>query len=375
MKFKKLATVVAMSLIPLMVVDSAMAAFGRGSSSGVSRSYSRPSSSSSSSSYSKPSSTYSKPSSTSSYSKPQSSYTAPSRPAASSNYNSNNYNRQQPSYNSGYQSNNYGGNNGYNGNQRQRSTMGDIGVGVAGVAGGILAAQAITSLISSPGHAGLYTHPQYPGQYFNAQGVPQSAPQSAPVQQAAPAQQQYIPEQQYGAPQVVQQQQLPQVVYQQAKSEPGFFSILWSALFGVLHLIFFGLVVAGLGFFGFRMFRKGKKMIADQKHGDGLEAEKADLSDKAQQIFYGIQGNSNNKTYLAANTKYLPVNDMMDEPSEVIQFEQGRVDVALEFGKVRGSVYYRATLKKPDGTVEKIREYWNFEKDGTVWKLIGIDQA
>lgn len=371
MKFKKFASVVAMTLIPLMVVDSAMAAFGRGSSSGVSRSMSRPSSSSSSyssksssSSYSKPSSSYG--SSSSSYPKSTPSYSTQSKP--SNNYN--NYNRQQPSYNSGT-SNNYGGNNNY----RQRSTMGDIGVGVAGVAGGILAAQAITALISSPGHAGMYTHPQYPGQYFNAQGVPQSPPQSAPVQQSVPQQQQYIPEQQYSsAPQVVQQQQVPQVVYQQQKS-PGFFSILWSALFGVLHLIFFGLVVAGLGFFGFRMFRKGKKMIADQKQGDGIESEKNDLSEKAQQIFYGIQGNSNNRTYLAANTKYLPVADMMDEPSEITQFEQGRVDVALESGKIRGSVYYRATLKKPDGTVDKIREYWNFEKDGTVWKLIGIDQA
>lgn len=374
MKFKKFASVVAMTLIPLMVVDSAMAAFGRGSSSGVSRSMSRPSSSSSSyssksssSSYSKPSSSYG--SSSSSYPKSTPSYSTQSKP--SSNYN--NY-RQQPSYNSGT-SNNYGGNNNY----RQRSTMGDIGVGVAGVAGGILAAQAITALISSPGHAGMYTHPQYPGQYFNAQGVPQSPPQSAPVQQSVPQQQQYIPEQQYSSaqqvvPQVVQQQQVPQVVYQQQKS-PGFFSILWSALFGVLHLIFFGLVVAGLGFFGFRMFRKGKKMIADQKQGDGIESEKNDLGEKAQQIFYGIQGNSNNRTYLSANTKYLPVADMMDEPSDVIQFEQGRVDVALESGKIRGSVYYRATLKKPDGTVDKIREYWNFEKEGTVWKLIGIDQA
>ncbi|MNC02205.1 hypothetical protein D3C75_495770 [compost metagenome] len=362
MKFKPV--VVAMiAMMPMLAVDFADAAFGRSSSSGVSRSYSRPStpSVSKSSSYSAPK-TYN---STPSYSQPRSTYSAPKQTYQSQPQQY----RQQYNNNSGYSNNSYN-----NGGYKPRSTMGDIGVGVASVAGGMLAAQAITSLISSPGHAGLYTHPQYPGQYFNAQGVPQQAPQQqqsaqAPVQPAVlPAQQQGYVEQPQYAPQV------QQPVYVQPK-EKGFFSYLWSGLFSILHLIFFGAVVAGLAYLGFRTFRKGKQVIDDQNAYGSMDKHKKDLTNKAQDLFSNIQEKSNNMAFLKANTKYLPIADMMDEPSSVVQFEQGAVDVAVESGKVRGSVLYRATLKKADGSKENIREYWNFENENGVWKLIGIDQA
>ena len=368
MKFKPV--VVAMiAMMPMLAVDFADAAFGRSSSSGVSRSYSRPStpSVSKSSSYSAPK-TYN---STPSYSQPRSTYSAPKQTYQSQPQQYQQQYRQQYNSNSGYNSNSYN-----NGGYKPRSTMGDIGVGVASVAGGMLAAQAITSLISSPGHAGLYTHPQYPGQYFNAQGVPQQVPQqSAPAQVApqAPVQQGYVEQPQY-APPVQQQYQVQQPAYVQPK-EKGFFSYLWSGLFSILHLIFFGAVVAGLGYLGFRTFRKGKQVIDDQKAYGSMDKHQKDLTNKAQDLFINIQEKSNNMAFLKANTKYLPIADMMDEPSSIVQFEQGAVDVAVESGKVRGSVLYRATLKKADGSKENIREYWNFENENGVWKLIGIDQA
>lgn len=351
MKFKKIMAALAITMIPMMVVESAMAGFGRGSSSGVSRSYNRPATSSSSYKSSSFSSSSRSSASQKSYTAPRSvapSYTPTYRSQPQPSYNSNRYNQQQN----------------YNYQPRQRSTMGDIGVTAAGVAGGVLAAHAITALIASPGHPGMYTHPQYPGQYFNSQGVPQIVP--APQQMQQP---------QYVDPGYAQQAPVDQYQQQfQPKKEKSVLGVLFGFLFDVIGFIIFGAILAGIAFGVWRLFGKGKKMIVDKKSDDGMEKHRIHLGIKAQDLFYGIQANSNNKEYLSKHTKYLPLDEMMDEPSEVVQFEQGAIDVESESGKIRGSVYYRAKLKKIDNTVETIREYWNFELEDGIWKLIGIDQ-
>lgn len=373
--------------IPLLAMgmvvftDVTFAAFGgsRGSS-GVSRSYSRPATPT----YSKPATTYKAPatttrsapsysSSTSSYSN---SYTAPKR-TTSSDYRS--------SYNShsGYSNSNYR----YNDQPRQSSVGRDIAVGAAAVGGGILAAQAITALVSSPNHPGMYTHPQYPGQYFNQAGVPMPAP----VQQAAPQPvqtEQYAPPappQQYLQPQ--SQYQQPVVVVQQApKAESGlsFFGFLWGALWFIIKLAFFLGVVGALGYGIYKLIQLGRrKEVRDQVQTaiqgklNPVPAGPSDFDDldgKAMDIFYAFQKNSNDEAWVAANTKYLPVDECLSAPSKVLFYQHATQDAVIEQGKVRGTVKYEATLN--DGTGEvSINQYWNFEKDNGVWKLIGIEQV
>lgn len=321
----------------LVQVDTSFAAFGgsRASSSGmgVSRSYSRPST---------PKSSYSAPASKS-YSKPSYSNSSSSNNYSKPNYNSNNYNN--------------GNSGGYNNNQyRQRSAMGDIGVGVASVAGGILAAEAIQGLIRGP--SGAYTHPQYPGQTFNAQGVPQPAQgQAMPPQEGAVQQQ----------PVYIVQQQAP------TASTGGFFSFLWSALGNILHLALYLGVVGAVLYGGWKAFgflkRKYKKEKANMLFD--VESEFENMDSNAMELFYNFQKNSDNKDWVKRNTKYLNVDACLSEPSEVLQYEHKVLDCTIEQGKLRTSVKYKATVE--NDRVEKINQIWNFEKDVGVWKLIGIE--
>lgn len=337
--------------------DTSYAAFGgsraKSSGSGVSRSYSRPSTPKTS--YSKPSSTYnSKPS-----------------------YNSNNSYNTRSNYNSNsnYRSNGSSNYNGYNYNQpRQRSAMGDIGVGVASVAGGILAAEAIKGLISGP--SGTFTHPQYPGQVFNAQGVPMAgpSPQTQPASQVPlPADQQFIPPAEQGA---AQQGQQPIYVVTQpvtAKEGGGFFSFLWNALGNILHLILYLGVVGAIVYGGWKAYgflkRKYKKEKANMLFD--VESEFDDLDAEAMNIFYDFQKNSDNKDWVKRNTKYMSVDDCLSPPSKVLKYEHKVLDAAVEQDKLRASVQYNAILENTE--VEDIHQIWNFEKDVGVWKLIGIE--
>lgn len=343
----------------VVFTDVTFAAFGgsRGSS-GVSRSYSRPATTS----YSKPATTYKTPS----YSSSSSSSSYSSGSSNNSGYKSN--------YNSGYSDNNYRSNS-YN-QPRQSSTMRDIGVTAAGVGGGILAASAITALISSPGHAGMFTHPQYPGQYFNQQGQPVAAPvQQAP--QAAP--------QQYYQPQSQQQQQPVVIVQQQQPQESGFsfFGALWGALWFVIKLAFFLSVVGAIGYGIYKLVTLGrKKEVRDRVEGKIKEkfdlspkgpSEFDDLDSRAMAIFYEFQKHSDDATWVEANTKYLPVEECLSAPSKVLMFEHRTIDVVVEQGKLRGSVLFEAKLDDGTGAI-RIKQYWNFEKDGNVWKLIGVEQ-
>lgn len=337
----------------VVFTDVTFAAFGgsRGSS-GVSRSYSRPA--------------------TTTYSKPTSTYKAPSYST----------NRQSSSYSSGSNNSNSYSDNSYRRDydrqpiQRQTSAMRDIGVTAAGVAGGVLAASAITALVSSPGHAGMYTHPQYPGQYFNQQGMPMAAPaQQAP--QAAP--QQY--QQQYQQPQ-------PYVVVQQPQ-EPGlsFFGILWGALWFLLKLAFFLSVVGAIGYGIYKLVTLGRNKEVREKVQKVVQSKVQDkfstapprpsyydeLDSQAMEIFYDFQKNSDNSTWVTANTKYLPVEDCLAPVSKVLTYQHKTIDCVVAQGKVRGTVLYEAKLDDGTGAIH-IEQCWNFEKDGDTWKLIGIEQ-
>ena len=347
----------------VVFADVTYAAFGgsRGGG-GVSRSYSRPATPS----YSKPATTYKTPSYTSSSS-------------SSSSGTSNSYNSGYKSnYNSGYSNNNYRRESN-NEAPRQNSAMRDIGVTAAGVAGGVLAASAITALVSSPGHSGMYTHPQYPGQYFNQQGQPIAAP--APQRQVV-QQEQYLPEQnpapqQYAQPQYQQQPQVV-VVQQQQKEGITFFGALWGFLWFIIKLAFFLSVVGAIAFGVYKLFLLGKKNGVQDKVREQLELKPStrsqfdDLDSRAMGIFYGFQSNSDSETWVRANTKYLPVKDCLSAPSDVLQYEHRTIDVKIEQGKVRGSVLYNAVLNDGTGEIE-ISQYWNFENDEGTWKLIGFE--
>lgn len=359
MKMRKLfVPLLAMGMV--VFTDVTFAAFGGSrSSSGVSRSYSRPATTS----YSKPATTYKAPSYTSS--------------SSSSSYSSGRSNNSgyQSNYNSGSGNNNYRSNS-YNEAPRQNSAMRDIGVTAAGVAGGVLAASAITALISSPGHAGMFTHPQYPGQYFNQQGQPVTAP----VQQAPQAAQQ-----QYYQPQSQQAQQPVVVVQQQQPQESGFtfFGILWGALWFLIKLAFFLSIVGAIGYGIYKLVTLGrKKEVRDRVEGKIKEkfdlspkgpTEFDDLDSRAMAIFYEFQKHSDDATWVEANTKYMPVDDCLSPPSKVLTYQHRTIDVVVEQGNLRGTVLYEAKLDDGTGVV-RIKQHWNFEKDGGVWKLIGIEQ-
>ncbi|MDX9668675.1 hypothetical protein [Pseudomonas sp. P8_250] len=345
----------------VVFADVSYAAFGSSrSSSGVSRSYSRPA--------------------TSSYSKPATTYKAPSYSTSSQSPRSSSSDSYKSNYNSGYSNNNYRSNS-YNDAPRQSSTMRDIGVTAAGVGGGILAASAITALVSSPGHAGMYTHPQYPGQYFNQQGQPVQAP--APQRQAT--QEQYMPEQytvqQYSQPQPYQQ---PVVVVQPKEEGFSFFGMLWGFLWFVIKLAFFLSVVGAIGYGIYKLVKLARnKEVRDQVQATvqakvqekfDFAGKFADLDNKAMDIFYEFQKNSDNESWVRANTKYLPVKECLSAPSEVLEFEHRTTDCVIEQGKIRGTVLYRAVLN--DGTGEvNVHQYWNFENDAGTWKLIGFEAA
>ena len=143
----------------MLLSAESFAAFGgksvaRSGGAGVSRSMSRPATPTTPRSYS-----------TNSY----------SAPSSSGRYYSGSSTNQYDNYDRGRYNNSY--------NNRPSSAMRDIGVTAAGVAGGVLAAEAIKSLVAGP--HGTYTSPQYPGQYFNAQGqvIPAPAGADYPVQQ------------------------------------------------------------------------------------------------------------------------------------------------------------------------------------------------
>jgi hypothetical protein len=345
----------------VVFADVSYAAFGGSrSSSGVSRSYSRPA--------------------TSSYSKPATTYKTPSYLNSSQSSRSSNSDSYKSNYNSGYSNNSYRSNS-YNDAPRQSSTMRDIGVTAAGVGGGILAASAITALVSSPNHAGMYTHPQYPGQYFNQQGQPVQAPAS---QRQAP-QEQYMPEQytvqQYSQPQTYQQ---PVVVVQQKEDGFSFFGILWGFLWFIIKLAFFLSFVGAIGYGLYKLV----KLVRNKEVRDQVQAtvqakvqEKfdfsgkfADLDSKAMDIFYEFQKNSDDETWVRGNTKYLPVKECLSAPSEVLEFEHRTTDCVIEQGNIRGTVLYRAVLNDGTGDVD-VHQYWNFENDDGKWKLIGFEAA
>lgn len=349
----------------VVFADFSYAAFGgsRGSS-GVSRSYSRPS--------------------TPTYSKPASTYKAPSYSNSnkSSSYsNSNSYNsgyKSNYSTNSGYSNSNYRRDSyNYNDAPRQSSTMRDIGVTAAGVGGGILAAQAITALVSSPNHPGMYTHPQYPGQYFNQAGVPMPAPVQQAPQVVAPSQYEAPPSQAYLQPRSQVPQQ-PVVVVQQAPQEsgPGFFGFLWGALWWLIKLAFFLGVVGALAYGCYRLFRLGKVKVAEEKFKMQFDTltEGNNLNQNAMDIFYKFQANSDNEVWVKNNTKYLPVKECLSPPSEVIRYEHKFIDCTVEQGKLRATVLYNAVVNDGSGDVA-VHAYWNFEKEAGIWKLIGFEQA
>lgn len=362
---------VAMGMV--VFADVSFAAFGgaRGSS-GVSRSYSRPATPT----YSKPASTYKAPS-----------YT-PSRQAPSQSYGSSSSYSNKSSYNSGYSNSGYNSNSNYRRDSypepvRQSSVGRDIAVTAAGVGGGILAAQAITALVSSPGHPGMYTHPQYPGQYFNQAGVPMPAPvQQAP--QVAPSQYEAPPTQAYLQPQ--SQQPAPVVVYQAPQPKDDgltFFGFLWGSLWWLIKLAFFLSVVGALGYGVYKLIqlarRKDVRDQVSQAVNQKLDftpkgpSDLEDLDSKAMDIFYAFQKNSDNREWVEANTKYLPVEDCLAAPSRVLAYQHITTDCAVEQGKTRGTVKYEATLDDGTGKVF-VAQYWNFEKDNGTWKLIGIEQ-
>lgn len=339
----------------VVFADVSFAAFGgsRGSS-GVSRSYSRPA--------------------TPSYSKPATSYKATPAPSSSSSSSSSGSfwsSKPQPKQTySNTRQTEYRSNSNYQQSYpRQNSAMRDIGVTAAGVAGGVLAASAITALVSSPNHAGMYTHPQYPGQYFNQQGQPMAAP--------APQRQQpvLLPEE---YPQQAYSQAQPYVVVQQ-KESGGFFSALWSFLWGLIQLVLLIGIFGALAFGIRKLYLLSKKSGVQEKVREQLELKPSmrpyfdDLDSKAQDIFYNFQKNSDNATWVAANTKYLPVDECLSAPSKVLQYEHRTIDCAMEQGKVRGSVLFDAVLNDGTGDVT-ISQHWNFEKDNGVWKLIGFEQ-
>lgn len=290
-------------------------------------------------------------------------YSAPSSNTSSSGrYYSGSSTNQYDNYDRGRYNNSY--------NNRPNSAMRDIGVTAAGVAGGVLAAEAIKSLVAGP--HGTYTSPQYPGQYFNAQGQVVSPPNGAayPAQQSGSASS--IPQEQY-----IQQGgsvgQQPVVVVQQ-KQESG---LIWKMIVGVIQLTILFSMLGGIAFGVWCLYNKFKSKQEEEQAVNGyidVDAEFDDIDSKAMDIFYDFQRNSDNKVFLEKNTKYLHVDSCMSPASAVEKYEHKTLDCAVEQGKLRASVEYKATLSNVEG-VEGIHQIWNMEKDSGKWFLIGVESV
>lgn len=324
----------------MLLSAESFAAFGgrsvaRSGGAGISRSMSRPS-------------THTAPRSYSTHS-----YSAPS---SSGRYYSGSSTNQYDNYDRGRYNNSY--------NNRPNSAMRDIGVTAAGVAGGVLAASAIQNLIAGP--HGTYTHPQYPGQYFNAQGQVVAPPplQSGAVSSGNAPQEQYIQQGGVG--------QQPVVVVEQ-KQESG---LIWKMIVGVIQLTILFSMLGGIAFGVWCLYNKFKSKQDEEKELQSnvidLDAEFEDIDSKAMDIFYDFQRNSDNKVFLEKNTKYIHVDSCMSPSSVVEKYEHKTLDCAVEQGKLRASVEYKATLSNVEG-VEEVNQVWNFEKDGGKWFVVGIE--
>lgn len=321
----------------MLISAESFAAFGgksvaRSGGAGISRSMSRPATPTAPRSYSTPS------------------YSAPS---SSGRYYSGSSTNQYDNYDRGRYNNSY--------NNRPNSAMRDIGVTAAGVAGGVLAAEAIKSLVAGP--HGTYTSPQYPGQYFNAQGQVVAPP----VQQSGSANS--VPQEQY-----IQQGstgQQPVVVVEQ-KQESG---LIWKMIVGVIQLTILFSMLGGIAFGVWYLYNKFKNKQEEEQAVNGyidVDAEFEDIDSKAMDIFYDFQRNSDNKVFLEKNTKYLHVDSCMSPSSVVEKYEHKTIDCAIEQGKLRASVEYKAMLSNVEG-VEEVNQVWNFEKDGGKWFVVGIE--
>lgn len=327
----------------MLISAESFAAFGgksvaRSGGAGVSRSMSRPSTPTAPRSYSTHS--YSAPSNSGRY------Y------SGSSTNQYDNYDRSR--YNNSYNNRDYG-------NSRPNSAMRDIGVTAAGVAGGVLAAEAIKSLVAGP--HGTYTSPQYPGQYFNAQGQVVAPPVQQSGSASSAPQEQYIQQGSTG--------QQPVVVVQQ-KQESG---LLWKLIVGVIQLTILFSMLGGIAFGVWCLYNKFKSKQEEEQAVNGyidVDAEFEDIGSKAMDIFYDFQRNSDNKVFLEKNTKYLHVDSCMSPSSVVEKYEHKTLDCAIEQGKLRASVEYKATLSNVEG-VEEIHQIWNMEKDSGKWYLVGIE--
>jgi len=351
LKMKQSILSVAIASALMLPVADVYAAFSSSRSSGVSRS-------SVTSSVRKPS----VPSyrSGSSYSRP-----APSYQPRTTYSNQNNYNRP---YNSGY--------NAPQQAYKPRSAMGDIGVGVASIAGGILAAEAVMALVQSPSNPGMYTHPQYPGMTFNAQGVPQEAVPQPPATQntqqsqaAATAPVDAQPSvQQYNQPAYVQ----PHVVtYNQSPAnDSGLFPFL-GFVGGLLEIAGVCVILAGVGYGGYR----GYKYIMRQKQLNGFTGMHNDIDEKAYSLFKGVNENSDNREWLEKNTTKMPIDVVMCQPSTVLQYEHEVVNVDQEAGEIVASVHYKATLLEQDKSETKVDQVWHFVWSIGGWKLQGVENV
>ena len=105
-----------------------------------------------------------------------------------------------------------------------------------------------------------------------------------------------------------------------------------------------------------------------------MDDELSDIDSVAQEIFFNFQKNSDNIPWLKANTKYLNVENCVSNPSTVVSYEHRTIDCAVEQGKLRASVEYKAVLKNTDGD-ETIHQIYNLEKQDGKWFVIGVENV
>lgn len=243
--------------------------------------------------------------------------------------------------------------------QGGNSALRDIGVTAAGVAGGVLAAEAIKGLIAGP--HGTYSHPGYPGQYFNAQGVP-VAPPTQDQMMGNPGENAGVNDV-YGHPPIIVQQ----------VQEKGIMSSLWGFLGSVLNLMFFLGVVSALLFGGWWLFKTLKRKWKQTNEIGDLWL---DIDHKAAELFYNFQKNANNKEWIEQNSKNLPIDEILSPACNVLRYEQEVVDVSEESGKIRATVRYDAIVKEAGNMMAKdehVMQYWNYEYSNGKWLLVGVD--